>query len=701
MAELQHARSDTSEAHDLETLVGKPTGKALAASHEQFRSFMDNNPACAYIKDANLRHIYANKLLLETFGVSPDEFIGSTSSEFLGEEIAGDVEAADRAILSGEARVAEREICVDIEGKPRWFRDTKFVLLGLAGERRVGGIALEITERKQAQLDLERQSRFEAVLSDISARFVNVPPDQIDAAITHALEQVGNCLELDRCSLGHLTPDGKEVRVTHAWNRQLFEGIAPSYPTPDYTWFLTPFLSGKELLWSRSEGLPPASEADVRLIETLDIQCFAGIPVMIAGEVAACVAFINCTDATPWNPRVVHRLRLLAQVLGSAIERQRQELELRQAYCEIQKLQEHLEAENITLKQQVKASLENEEIVGKSLALRQVLLHVEQVAPTDSTVLLLGETGTGKELIARAIHVRSMRKDHPMITVNCAALPGSLIESELFGHEQGAFTGAVKRKIGRFEVADGGTILLDEIGELVPAVQVKLLRVLQDGEFERLGSSETRTVDVRIIAATNRDLVAMVDQGEFRDDLYYRLGVFPIHVPPLRERRADIPLLVWYFASVLQARLGKTIKTIAPRTMEALCANDWPGNVRELQNVVERAMILSRGESLELGTILAGRHSRERATATRTKGEAIRLEDAERAHILAALETCDWRVGGRNGAAQRLGLKRSTLQSRMKKLGIKRPTPRGSVPGQTPAPASQPNPLRNPHPPGP
>jgi formate hydrogenlyase transcriptional activator len=222
-------------------------------------------------------------------------------------------------------------------------------------------------------------------------------------------------------------------------------------------------------------------------------------------------------------------------------------------------------------------------------------------------------------------------------------------------------------------LADGGTILLDEIGDLEPAVQVKLMRVLQAGEFERLGSSETRTVDVRVIAATNRDLWTMVDRGEFRDDLYYRLGVFPIHVPPLRERREDIPLLVWYFVTVMRTRLGKTIKDIPPRTMEALSAYDWPGNVRELQNVVERAMITSRGASLELGVFSLWQPDRERATAKRAKIQGTRLEDAERAHILAVLERCSWKVGGQDGAAERLGLKRSTLQSRMKKLGIERP----------------------------
>jgi PAS domain S-box-containing protein len=656
-----------------EALVRKRTGQMLAASQEQFRNFMDNNPAYAYMKDEDLRHIYANKTLLEAFGLSLDEFLGTTSADIMSPEMTQRMNDADGAVLSGKARVVEVEVCVDIGGEPRWFRDTKFALEGPAGEPRVGGIASDITERKQAELDLEQQSRFESLLSDISARFVNVPPEQLEAAINDALEQVGRCLELDLCDLGHLTPDGKEVRVTHLWSREPL-GVAPSFLASDFPWFVTPFLTGEELLWSRTEGMPPASEADIQLIEALDFQCFAGIPVMIGGEVTACLAFVKSVDPRPWNPKVVQRLHHLARVFGSAIDRQRQDVDLSQAYSEIRELKEHLEAENITLKREVRASFAGDEIVGKSPALREVLFQVGQVARTDSTVLLLGETGVGKELIARAIHSRSNRVDQPLITVNCAALPPSLIESELFGHERGAFTGAVSRKIGRFEVADGGTILLDEIGDLAPEIQVKLLRVLQAGSFERLGSSETRTVDVRVIAATNRDLDAMVERGEFRDDLYYRLGVFPIHVPPLRERREDIPLLVWYFVSVLQTRLGKAINTITPETMDALTAYDWPGNVRELQNVVERAMILSRSERLELGTIFPERRSGERVSVTRARDHGTRLEDAERAHILDVLEKCNWKIGGQDGAAERLGLNRSTLQSRMKKLGIRRPT---------------------------
>jgi PAS domain S-box-containing protein len=360
--------------------------------------------------------------------------------------------------------------------------------------------------------------------------------------------------------------------------------------------------------------------------------------------------------------------------LSDITERKRANLELKQAYDEIRQLKDRLEAENLTLRQEIKISFKDNEFIGKSHVFRTVLQQVEHVAPTDSTVLILGETGTGKGLIARKIHQLSGRKDRLMVNVNCAALPATLIESEFFGHEKGAFTGATDRKIGRFELADGGTIFLDEIGDLPIELQAKLLRILQDHEFERLGSSTTRTVDTRIIAATNRDLDVLIEQGAFRADLYYRLSVFPVRIPPLRERRGDIPLLVWFFITMLQARLGKTIESVPSRVMDALSSYDWPGNVRELSNIVERAMILSPGARLELGADFPWGQSAARAS-TRTRGrKSAKLEEVERAHIVSVLEECDWKVRGKGGAAERLGLKRTTLQSRMKKLGIQRPS---------------------------
>jgi transcriptional regulator with GAF, ATPase, and Fis domain len=307
-----------------------------------------------------------------------------------------------------------------------------------------------------------------------------------------------------------------------------------------------------------------------------------------------------------------------------------------------------------------------EEIISQGKALKKVLQKVEQVASTDASVLVLGETGTGKELLARAVHNISERSERPLVKVNCAAIPVNLVESELFGHEKGAFTGALSRKIGRFELANGGTIFLDEIGDLSLDLQSKLLRVLQEGEFERLGNPHVIKVDVRIIAATHRNLEKAIEEGEFREDLYYRLNVFPIEIPPLRERKDDIPLLVKHFVKKYSGKTGKKIDTIPQKAIDALTAYKWPGNIRELENIVERAVIISRGKQLELGDWLI-----EKKSIT-TASHAVSLQDVERAHISEVLEMTGWRVSGEKGAAKILGLKPTTLEARMNKLGIKR-----------------------------
>jgi formate hydrogenlyase transcriptional activator len=307
-----------------------------------------------------------------------------------------------------------------------------------------------------------------------------------------------------------------------------------------------------------------------------------------------------------------------------------------------------------------------EQIIGNSSALESVLEQVEQVAPTDSTVLIQGETGTGKELIARAVHNLSARCGRPFIKLNCAAIPFDLLESELFGHERGAFTGAIAQKIGRFEMADKGTLFLDEVGDIPPGLQPKLLRVLQEQEFERLGSTRTQQVNIRLVAATNRDLVDMVKRNEFRSDLYYRLNVFPIPLPALRARREDIPALVEHFVEIYSRRMDKQIEQIPPETMAALCSYQWTGNIRELQNFIERSVILSSGSVLRspLASLVAA--------AETQNVEAVTLEQAERDHIRKILEQTRWVVAGPNGAAARLGMKRSTLYFRMQKLGISR-----------------------------
>ncbi|HME71400.1 MAG TPA: sigma 54-interacting transcriptional regulator [Myxococcota bacterium] len=337
-----------------------------------------------------------------------------------------------------------------------------------------------------------------------------------------------------------------------------------------------------------------------------------------------------------------------------------------------------LQQQNLYLREEIESEYNFEEIVGRSAALQKVLRDADRVAATEASVLIIGETGTGKELVARAIHARSSRKDKPLVKVNCAALASGLVESEFFGHEKGAFTGASERRIGRFELAHGGTIFLDEVGEIPPEIQVKLLRVLQEREFERAGGSSTIRVDVRVIAATNRDLGKAIAEGKFRQDLFYRLNVFPVKVPPLREREGDLPLLVSYLVGRHAARIGRRIAHVSNETMERLAQYEWPGNVRELENVIERAVILSSGSELEIGAdVLSGVGSVAPAQASPAIGAAApapggSLDDVERRHIVETLRATGWRVEGPDGAATRLGVNPSTLRSRVKKLGISR-----------------------------
>lgn len=333
---------------------------------------------------------------------------------------------------------------------------------------------------------------------------------------------------------------------------------------------------------------------------------------------------------------------------------------------EVKKLKNQLEAERAYLQEEIKLQYNHENIVGQSDAINYVFYKVEQIAATDTNVLILGETGTGKELVARAIHGLSLRKDRALVKMNCAALPSNLIESELFGHEKGAFTGAASRRLGRFEVADGATLFLDEIGELPLELQPKLLQVIDSGEFERLGSSETRRADVRIIAATNRNLEEEVSKGAFREDLWFRLSVFPVTVPPLRDRLDDIPLLVSFYVDRISRRLGKSIKVVPVNVMDALRRYHWPGNVRELENVLERAVINSSGPKLRLVDELKT-PQKDTSKAEKT------LESVEREYITRVLDQVQWKVSGKNSAAEILGLDRSTLRARMRKLNIRKP----------------------------
>jgi formate hydrogenlyase transcriptional activator len=416
------------------------------------------------------------------------------------------------------------------------------------------------------------------------------------------------------------------------------------------------------------------SPALVEHLREIALRSIAVMPVKIGGELTCALALESVRDFHAWPEPLVERLRLVAAIVGSCLYRRRQDMELRQSRTDLARLTAQLEREREPFETKPETPVPDfEEIIGKSAVLRAALSRVHEVAPTSSSVLLLGETGTGKELVARAIHAHGPRRTSPLVIVNCAALPPTLIESELFGHARGAFTGAVTTRQGRFELAHRGTLFLDEIGDLPLELQTKLLRVLQEGAFERLGSSNTQRVDVRIIAATHRDLAKAVAEGTFRDDLYYRLSVFPIRLPPLRERREDIPDLVWFIIHKRQRAMNRWIKRVPEAVMEQLQAYSWPGNVRELENVIERALIHSTGDALRL---LDDRLERVEGAPAQ---DDTRLTAVERTHIEEVLRACRWRINGPGNAAERLGLHPNTLRFRMKKLGIVRDPSRAGV----------------------
>jgi len=542
----------------------------------------------------------------------------------------------------------------------------------------IGEVLFSVLYRRRAEAEVKRLRQFEQIIATAASAFVHLPLERVDAQIKKTLRHICTCVDADMSVLFQRQKNPKKfaMTVSHEWDDDNFVNgshFLGAVLADEYPWLEVQLRESEPILIYNLDDFPPEANVDRATCERIGIQSMLWAPFMAAHGLQGYIALSTINRPGTWLKGILPQLGLLGNVLANAIERQRADLKLIQAHDEIQQLKDYLEAENITLREEIKASFDKDAFVGKSSSLQTVIHQVNQVSRTDSTVLLLSETGTGKTHIARLLHLQSRRKDRPLVTVNCAALPAELIESELFGHEKGAFTGAVDRKIGRFELADGGTIFLDEIGDMNIQLQAKLLRVLQDHEFERIGSSTTITVDTRIISATNRDLNQLIDQGKFRDDLYYRLGVFPIRLPPLRERRTDIPLLVWFFISELQCPLGKTIKNVLPETMTALTNYDWPGNVRELRNVIERAMILSSGTILELENIFPDHHRSKHASSP-PRQQSQSLEEFERAHIVKVLEECNWKIRGVDGAAERLGLKRTTLQSRMKRLGLQRPS---------------------------
>ena len=520
-----------------------------------------------------------------------------------------------------------------------------------------GQIALAMDDAMNFEASRRSQERL-GLLLDLTNRFVaNLDLRGVLREVAASIRRVMQC---DGVSVA--LPDGEsgllrifalDVAGSHAMLREGLE-----IPEDKFGRLMKAFQTGEAAVMDGVES----SEDDTT---ALGMPPFCHLPLMSRGRVLGILSLGSQNEWT-YSAEDMAFLWQVANQVGIAVENAL-------AYGQISDLKDRLAQEKLYLEDEIRSELNFEEIVGKSEALRYVLKQVETVAPTDSTVLIYGETGTGKELIARALHNLSARRAGAFVKLNCAAIPTGLLESELFGHEKGAFTGAISQRVGRFELAHHGTVFLDEVGEIPLELQPKLLRVLQEREFERLGSARTLRTDARLIAATNRDLAAMVDENKFRSDLYYRLNVFPVRVPSLRERPVDIPLLVRHFVQQFSRKLGRHIDTIPSETMEALVQYHWPGNIRELQNILERAVILSAGPVLRvpLEELRPNTPSRQEPTpAAKSRGMRSVLDDTERQEILKALEESKWVVAGPNGAAARLGMKRSTLQTRMHKLGI-------------------------------
>ena len=516
-----------------------------------------------------------------------------------------------------------------------------------------------------SEVSLAERLAFERLLGDLSALFADLPADRVIDEIEGALARLVDFLGFDRCSFGEFAGAEGAFEVLCSVARDGIETI-PRGPPPPLHWYFGELHAGRIVaLPDIPADLPQEATAEAEFCRRTGQRSSLAIPLRVGGRIIGAIAFAAFRRTRAWPEDLVVRLKIVGEVFAQALARSRRESELAAALAELARLKERLEAENAYLREAVHPR-PGQALASRSPRFNRVLEEIAQVAPTPTTVLLLGETGTGKEVLADAIHGLSELRHRPMVKVNCAALPASLIEAELFGREKGAYTGALARQMGRFELADGSTLFLDEIGELPLELQTKLLRVLQDGRFERVGGTRTIQVKVRLISATNRDLARAVAAGAFREDLYYRLNVFPVEVPPLRERQEDIPLLAWELVRGLSESMGKRIDHIAEDSMAALLAYPWPGNVRELRNVIERAMILARGPTLH---IALGRTP----TPAPLRAPAAPLQAAERAHILQVLEQTGWRIRGPGGAAARLAIKPTTLESRMKRLGLRRP----------------------------
>jgi transcriptional regulator with GAF, ATPase, and Fis domain len=532
--------------------------------------------------------------------------------------------------------------------------------------RLLGEVLVKSLVLARSQISLAVQRQFETLVSSISAGFLLIQPDSAENRVDGFLEKITDFFDVDHCSLVLFSGDGTSIVETHEYDRSgsVFPGV--SLWKTKMPWYTSQLVKGESIQVNGLDDLPDNATKERRFLSDNQIQSIFSVPVKINSNLfGVCTVSCRAADRIRQQQEMIKRFRFIAELLVTGIARKHVDDQLRERMLEIEGYKDRLEAENIHLKKKIFSQQASHEIVARSKAMKTLLLRAEQVASMDTTVLVLGETGVGKELLARELHRLSKRRDLPLVTVNCASLPPSLIEGELFGREKGAYTGALTRMMGRFEAADKATLFLDEIGELPKEIQSKLLRVVEQGQFERLGSNKTLQVDVRLIAATNRNLDQEVAEGNFRNDLYYRLNVFPIQIPPLQERTEDIPPLVWSFIREFEKKMGKRIEQVTDACMKALMDYDWPGNIRELKNVIEHAMILAHSRILSV--LPPFKQSLDDGPGR------IRLEEVERDHVIKILRETGWRISGPQGAAQVLGMKRTTLQSRIKKLGIRRP----------------------------
>ena len=600
----------------------------------------------------------------------PSEVIGGRFGDLDSSKDTPAHEAYFKAFIDGDYRLHGYDLIYKTPAGEE--RSVTINMVGVVRDgllHRMWAVENNTLDLRQARAALLRRRKFQALVAAVSSELVKVRDERADATVEKCMRAVCRFAKADRSTMFWLDENQTTADIAYIWSPD-GSSIGPiaMYKFPS---FARRLLKGEIVQIDDVSRLPRDSKVDRAALEKLNIKSLMVVPLVVAGDTVGGITFGRLQIAKDWTEQDVEDLTVFAELFGNFVLRLKSRRALDEAMVKLEQATDRLEAENVYLREEIELTHGFDEIVGQSKVVLRCLQLVEQVAPTTAPVLISGETGTGKELVARAIHELSSRCNRPLVKVNCAALPANLIESELFGHEKGAFTGADTAKRGRFDLAHGSTLFLDEIGEIPVELQAKLLRVLQEGEFDRLGGTKTVKVDVRVIVATNRDLAEAVQNGEFRSDLYYRVNTFPIALPALRDRGDDIQLLTEHFVHVHAPLLGREVTEISSKMMNQLCQYHWPGNVRELEGIVQRALISSSGPILDLAEPLVIEVEESNGSTGTTSASNLRL--IEREHIVAVLEDASWKISGNSGAAAKLGIPPSTLRSKMKKLSIARP----------------------------